>query len=203
MTWHQNFTIPRKPGLQFFSFSTFLGALIIPRAHNQKTHPFLQQYQTLSKNPHTSLSPFLSPTAMPKASTVAKPADSRLKRKGAGTGTKQSKKASKDPNRPKRPPSAFFVFMSEFRETFKKENPNNKSVAVVGKAGGKEWKSLSTADKAPYVERAEKLKEEYEKTLRAYNIGLAEGKTPSEEEGSDKSKSEVNDDDEDDDEDDE
>ena len=36
----------------------------------------------------------------------------RLKRKGAGTGTKQTKKrAAKDPNKPKRPPTAFFVFM--------------------------------------------------------------------------------------------
>lgn len=35
----------------------------------------------------------------------------RLKRKGAGAGRKQSKKAAKDPNKPKRPPSAFFVFM--------------------------------------------------------------------------------------------
>ncbi|KAK2427186.1 High mobility group [Trifolium repens] len=141
---------------------------------------------------------------MTKTASDAKPADNRLKRKGAGAGTKQSKKASKDPNKPKRPPSAFFVFMSEFRETFKKANPNNKSVAVVGKAGGKEWKAMSAADKAPYIATAEKKKEEYEKAIRAYNLGLSEGKNPSEEEGSDKSKSEVNDeDDDDDDEDDE
>ncbi|XP_040866101.1 HMG1/2-like protein-like isoform X1 [Glycine max] len=68
---------------------------------------------------------------MPKAKSDAKAADSRLKRKGAGAGRKQSRKAAKDPNKPKRPPSAFFVFMSEFREQFKKEHPNNKSVAVV------------------------------------------------------------------------
>ncbi|KAL5097913.1 hypothetical protein RYX36_002240 [Vicia faba] len=35
----------------------------------------------------------------------------RLKRKGTGAGTKQSKRAAKDPNKPKRLPSAFFVFM--------------------------------------------------------------------------------------------
>ncbi|CAJ2646766.1 HMG1/2-like protein isoform X1 [Trifolium pratense] len=138
---------------------------------------------------------------MTKTVSDAKPVDNRLKRKGAGAGTKQSKKANKDPNKPKRPPSAFFVFMSEFRERFKKENPNNKSVAVVGKAGGKEWKLMTAADKAPYMATAEKKKEEYEKAIRAYNLGLSEGKT--EEEGSDKSKSEVNDEDDDDDDDDE
>ncbi|KAK7252632.1 hypothetical protein RIF29_36719 [Crotalaria pallida] len=137
---------------------------------------------------------------MPKASSDAKPADNKLRRKGAGTGRKQGKKAAKDPNKPKRPPSAFFVYMSEFREQFKKENPNNKSVAAVGKAAGNNWKAMSDADKAPYVAKAEKKKEEYEKSLRAYNNGLASGK---EEEESDKSKSEVNDEDEDEEEDDE
>ncbi|RZB92917.1 HMG1/2-like protein isoform B [Glycine soja] len=141
---------------------------------------------------------------MPKAKSDAKAADSRLKRKGAGAGRKQSKKAAKDPNKPKRPPSAFFVFMSEFREQFKKEHPNNKSVAVVGKAGGDKWKSLSDAvicvhlmfqEKAPFVATAEKKKQEYEKTILAYNKKL-EGKN-SEEDESDKSKSEVNDDEED------
>ncbi|AES95321.2 high mobility group (HMG)-box protein [Medicago truncatula] len=88
------------------------------------------------------------------------------------------------------------IFRSEFRERFKKENPSNKSVAVVGKAGGKEWKALSDADKAPFIAKADKLKEEYEKTMRAYNMGITE-KNASEEEGSEKSKSEVNDDDED------
>ncbi|KAG9134149.1 hypothetical protein Leryth_004835 [Lithospermum erythrorhizon] len=59
--------------------------------------------------------------------------------------TKAEKKAKKDPNKPKRPPSAFFVFLEEFRKTFKKENPNVKAVSAVGKAGGQKWKSMSKA----------------------------------------------------------
>ncbi|KAL1370646.1 HMG1/2-like protein [Arachis duranensis] len=132
---------------------------------------------------------------MPKVKADAKAADNRLKRKGAGTGRKQAKKA-KDPNKPKRPPSAFFVFMSEFREQYKKEHPSNKSVAVVGKAGGDRWKSMSDADKAPYQAKAEKKKEEYERSMQAYNK-KQESKGASEEDESDKSKSEVNDEDED------
>ncbi|KAH1188755.1 HMG1/2-like protein [Glycine max] len=65
----------------------------------------------------------------------------------------------------------------------------------VGKAGGDKWKSLSDAEKAPFVATAEKKKQEYEKTILAYNKKL-EGKN-SEEDESDKSKSEVNDDEED------
>ncbi|KAL8120608.1 hypothetical protein AgCh_017686 [Apium graveolens] len=67
------------------------------------------------------------------------------KRKAVGKADKSGSKAKKgklanDPNKPKRPPSAFFVFVEEFRKTFKKENPN---VSDVGKAGGEKWKSLS------------------------------------------------------------
>uniref|UniRef100_I1JLG9 HMG box domain-containing protein n=1 Tax=Glycine max TaxID=3847 RepID=I1JLG9_SOYBN len=81
-----------------------------------------------------------------------KPVDDRKvgKRKASGkpgrsSAPKKEKKAKKDPNKPKRPPSAFFVFLEEFRKTFKAENPNVKAVSVVGKAGGEKWKSLSSA----------------------------------------------------------
>lgn len=106
-------------------------------------------------------------------------------------------KPTKDPNKPKRPASAFFVFMEDFRKQYKEKHPNNKSVSVVGKAGGDKWKSLSEAEKAPYVAKAEKRKADYDKTMIAYNKKLAEGKNDDEEE-SDKSRSEVHDDDEDD-----
>ncbi|KAM7519971.1 hypothetical protein LguiB_018933 [Lonicera macranthoides] len=139
-----------------------------------------------------------------RSKSETKKADSRLavKNKGAGgarAGKKPAKaaKAGKDPNKPKRPASAFFVFMEDFRKQYKEKHPNNKSVSVVGKAGGDKWKSLSEAEKAPYVAKAEKRKVDYEKTLQAYNKKLAEGKDAEDEEESDKSKSEVHDDDDD------
>ncbi|KAG5530012.1 hypothetical protein RHGRI_030395 [Rhododendron griersonianum] len=125
-----------------------------------------------------------------------KKADSKLAVKKSAPAPKAGKKpvakkakATKDPNKPKRPASAFFVFMEEFRKTFKEKHPNNKSVAAVGKAGGDKWKSLSTAEKAPFVAKAEKRKTEYNKNIEAYNKKLAEG--PADDEESDKSKSEV------------
>ncbi|CAN0927428.1 High mobility group B protein 2 [Linum grandiflorum] len=105
--------------------------------------------------------------------------------------TKKAGKAAKDPNKPKRPPSAFFVFMEDFREQFKKENPKNKSVAAVGKAAGAKWKSLTDAEKQPFMAKAEKRKAEYEKKMTAYNKGEAEAAAKDEE--SEKSMSEVND----------
>ena len=99
------------------------------------------------------------------------------KKGGAATkaGTKTSKgKAAKDPNKPKRPPSAFFVHMEEYRKQFNKEYPENKAVSAVGKAVGAKWKTMSEAEKAPYAAKAEKQKVEYEKNMKAYNKKQAE-----------------------------
>ncbi|XP_047317642.1 HMG1/2-like protein isoform X3 [Impatiens glandulifera] len=83
----------------------------------------------------------------------------------------------------------------DFRKQYKEKHPNNKSVAAVGKAAGDKWKSLSDAEKAPYISKAEKRKVDYNKSMDAYNKKLAGG--TGEEDESDKSKSEVNDEDED------
>ncbi|KAL8526687.1 hypothetical protein ACS0TY_015769 [Phlomoides rotata] len=109
--------------------------------------------------------------------------------------TAKDKKAKKDPNKPKRPPSAFFVFLEEFRKTFKKENPNVKAVSAVGKAGGEKWKSLSDAEKAPYEAKAAKRKQEYEKLMNAYNK-KQDSSDGEGDEGSEKSASVVHDDEE-------
>ncbi|KAJ9564670.1 hypothetical protein OSB04_000636 [Centaurea solstitialis] len=144
-----------------------------------------------------------------KSKSESKRPDSRLsvKKKAAAPAKKappaKKAKEAKDPNKPKRPASAFFVFMEDFRKQYKEKHPNNKSVSVVGKAGGDKWKSLSTAEKAPYVAKAEKRKSEYDVTIKAYNKKLSEAKDAEEdeEEESDKSKSEVHDDEEDEDDD--
>ncbi|CAI9115241.1 OLC1v1016094C3 [Oldenlandia corymbosa var. corymbosa] len=86
----------------------------------------------------------------------------------------RKEKKAKDPNKPKRPASAFLVFMEEFRKQFKEENPENKSVAVVGKAGGDKWKSLTDEEKAPYLAKTAKRKQEYERQMQAYNKRLVQ-----------------------------
>uniref|UniRef100_A0A287BEI7 High mobility group box 1 n=1 Tax=Sus scrofa TaxID=9823 RepID=A0A287BEI7_PIG len=60
----------------------------------------------------------------------------------------ETKKKFKDPNAPKRPPSAFFLFCSEYRPKIKGEHPG-----------------LSIGDVA---KKAAKLKEKYEKDIAAY-----------------------------------
>ncbi|KAJ6822345.1 HMG1/2-like protein [Iris pallida] len=106
--------------------------------------------------------------------------------------TKKELKAQKDPNKPKRPPSAFFVFLEEFRKIYKQDHPNVKAVSAVGKAGGEKWKSLSAAEKAPYEAKAAKRKSEYEKQMSAYNK-KQESTADDGDEESDRSKSEISD----------
>ncbi|XP_028187295.1 high mobility group B protein 7-like [Glycine soja] len=42
-------------------------------------------------------------------------------------------KKVKDPNMPKRPPTTFFVFLDDFRKSFKEANPDSKDAKRVGK----------------------------------------------------------------------
>ncbi|RXN08436.1 high mobility group B2-like protein [Labeo rohita] len=78
--------------------------------------------------------------------------------KGVGkTGRKK-----KDPNAPKRPPSAFFIFCSEYRPTVKSENPSL-TIGEIAKKLGELWSKQSTKDRAPYEQKAVKLREKYEK----------------------------------------
>ncbi|EYU43543.1 hypothetical protein ABFS82_03G007100 [Erythranthe guttata] len=121
-----------------------------------------------------------------KSKADSRKADSKL----AVKKTTKEKQSAKDPNKPKRPASAFFVFMEDFRKQYKEKHPTNKSVAAVCKAGGDKWKSMDEEEKAPYIATAEKRKKEYQGKMDVYNRKLS-GDGDDE---SDKSKSDVNDD---------
>eukprot|EP00271_Cylindrocystis_brebissonii_P004568 TRINITY_DN1630_c0_g1_i1.p1 TRINITY_DN1630_c0_g1~~TRINITY_DN1630_c0_g1_i1.p1 ORF type:complete len:243 (+),score=82.16 TRINITY_DN1630_c0_g1_i1:156-884(+) len=79
-------------------------------------------------------------------------------------------KAGKDPNAPKAPATPFFIFMEEFRKTYKEENGDVKGPEVA-KAGGAKWKEMSDEEKKPYLEEYAKRKEEYEMKLAEYKEG--------------------------------
>uniref|UniRef100_G1U2M7 HMG box domain-containing protein n=1 Tax=Oryctolagus cuniculus TaxID=9986 RepID=G1U2M7_RABIT len=80
---------------------------------------------------------------------------------------KADKKKFKDPNAPKRPPSAFFLFYSEYRPKIKGEHPGL-SIGDVAKKLGEMWNNTAADDKQPYEKKAAKLKEKYEKDIAAY-----------------------------------
>ncbi|XP_061362770.1 high mobility group B protein 7-like [Gastrolobium bilobum] len=90
-------------------------------------------------------------------------------------------KKVKDPNMPKRPPTAFFLFLDGFRKTFKEANPDSKDVKRVGKEAGEKWKSMTDEEKKPYFDKFVERKAEYEKAMESYNAAEDE-----DQEGSDK-----------------
>ncbi|XP_010248937.1 PREDICTED: high mobility group B protein 7-like [Nelumbo nucifera] len=119
-----------------------------------------------------------------RVTEVNKPTEKKRKAVSSEPKTKKSKKEKKvkDPNIPKRPPTAFFVFMEEFRKVYKEEHPDNKNVSVVSKEAGEKWKSMSDEEKKPYLDRVAGLKAEYEKAMEAYNAGKEEEQGGSERE---------------------
>uniref|UniRef100_A0A3Q3FQI7 HMG box domain-containing protein n=1 Tax=Labrus bergylta TaxID=56723 RepID=A0A3Q3FQI7_9LABR len=60
----------------------------------------------------------------------------------------------KDPNAPKRPPSAFFVFCSEYRPSVKQQYPGL-SIGDCAKKLGEMWSKLSQSEKLPYEEKGQ------------------------------------------------
>nr|XP_043608384.1 high mobility group B protein 7 isoform X2 [Erigeron canadensis] len=89
---------------------------------------------------------------------------------------KKAGKKERDPTKPKRPPTAFFLFMDDFRKTFKEANPDNKKVAVVAKEGGEKWKAMTDEEKKVYHDKAAELKENYQKSVLE-NLNDAENET--------------------------
>ncbi|XP_048652437.1 high mobility group protein B3-like [Marmota marmota marmota] len=90
------------------------------------------------------------------------------------------KRGKKDPDAPKRPPSGFLMFCSEFRPKIKSTHPGI-SIGEVAKNLGEMWKILSDGEKQPYITKAAKLKEKYKKDVADYKskrkFGGAKGPT--------------------------
>lgn len=79
---------------------------------------------------------------------------------GEAPAPKKSKKPTKDPNAPKRPMSAFFLYMGALRESFKEDNPEMSNKDIVSSISAN-WNELSDEDKTPFNEEAADLKKEY------------------------------------------
>lgn len=84
-----------------------------------------------------------------------------------------SGKRPKDDNKPKRPQSAYFLFLASFREKKKSsfEGMPNAHKELIRKAG-ETWNKLTPEEKKPFELLAEKEKESYEERMKEYNQGL-------------------------------
>ncbi|GJZ00033.1 high mobility group B protein 7-like protein [Tanacetum coccineum] len=94
-----------------------------------------------------------------------KPATEKKKSAKAKEPTLKKTKKERDPSKPKRLPTAFVLFMDDFRNEFKEAHPEYKKVSLVAKEGGEKWKSMIDEEKKCYTDRAAELKEVYQKAL--------------------------------------
>ncbi|CAE7755573.1 TFAM, partial [Symbiodinium pilosum] len=86
-------------------------------------------------------------------------------------GSTRTGKAKKDPNMPKRPKSAYILWVSDNYAALKKKvmakDPGAAPTEVMKEAGAA-WKKLAAASKKKYNTEAEKLKKEYTKEMEEY-----------------------------------
>jgi high mobility group protein B2 len=68
-------------------------------------------------------------------------------------------------DKPKRPLSAYMIWLNSAREQIKKENPGIK-VTEVAKRGGEIWREMK--DKSEWDAKAAKAKEDYEKLVKEF-----------------------------------
>ncbi|XP_075440325.1 FACT complex subunit SSRP1 [Ascaphus truei] len=81
--------------------------------------------------------------------------------------TSESKKV-KDPAAPKRPMSAYMLWLNASREKIKSENPGI-SIIDLSKRAGEIWKSMGRDKKEEWDRKAEEAKRDYEKAMKEYN----------------------------------
>jgi hypothetical protein len=78
-------------------------------------------------------------------------------------GRTKTEKKIKDPNKPKRPTSAYFYFVAKEREEAKKRGEDISRVAEWTKVVSAKWRELTSSQKKPFDEMAAKDKTRYEK----------------------------------------
>ncbi|KAH7960601.1 hypothetical protein HPB49_021474 [Dermacentor silvarum] len=102
-------------------------------------------------------------------------------------GMKQRKprrpKKERDANKPKRPPSAYFLWLAENRDKIKKDNPGF-GITDVTKRAGELWKEVT--DKTKWEEQAAEAAAKYKEDMAAYQASLKDRPQESDDEKEEK-----------------
>lgn len=70
-----------------------------------------------------------------------------------------------DPNKPKRPMTAYFIFLGDFRIKMKNRGINHKDIL---RLAGEEWRDMSEEKKKPYTLRSVEAGKKYEQEMAEY-----------------------------------
>ncbi|KAM4636764.1 FACT complex subunit SSRP1 [Discoglossus pictus] len=80
-------------------------------------------------------------------------------------------KKTKDPAAPKRPMSAYMLWLNASREKIKSENPGI-SITDLSKKAGEIWKGMGREKKEEWDKKAEEAKRDYEKAMKEYKENM-------------------------------
>lgn len=93
-------------------------------------------------------------------------------------GCKRSKsKATRDPDAPKKPMTAYFAWMNENRSRIKEENPGA-GLGEVAKIAGAEWKDVDSDEKGRLEEEYRENMVEYKNKMKNYTPKTSPKKAP-------------------------
>ncbi|XP_017879490.1 FACT complex subunit Ssrp1 [Ceratina calcarata] len=77
----------------------------------------------------------------------------------------RKQKKERDANKPKRPPTAFMIWLNSARDKIKADNPGI-AVTEIAKKGGEMWRELK--DKSEWEQKAAKAKKDYAASMKEY-----------------------------------
>ncbi|XP_022886179.1 high mobility group B protein 14 [Olea europaea var. sylvestris] len=70
--------------------------------------------------------------------------------------------------KPKKPPTAFFYYLEDFRKEYQERNPDVKSMRDVGKACGEKWKTMTYDEKVQYYDIATEKRAEFDRAVAEF-----------------------------------
>lgn len=88
----------------------------------------------------------------------------------SSTGNSRPQKKVKDPNAPKQPLSAYFLYQNQERDKIKQANPNF-SICEIAKELGKRWGEMPQEVKQHYTQKAEEERHRYDQDMAVYRGG--------------------------------
>ncbi|XP_062094001.1 high mobility group B protein 14-like [Humulus lupulus] len=96
---------------------------------------------------------------------------------------KHKKISSKiDAKKPKKPPTAFFFFLEDFRKVYQEQNPDVKSMRDIGKACGMKWKAMTYEEKVQYYDIATEKRAAFDGAIAEYTKRKESGEESEDEE---------------------
>ncbi|KAL1207345.1 High mobility group B protein 14 [Cardamine amara subsp. amara] len=101
------------------------------------------------------------------------------------TSQKKKKPAKLHSKMPKKPPTAFFYFLEDFRKQYKEQNPEVKSMREIGKTCGEKWKTMTYEEKVKYYDIATVKREEFHRSMTEYTKRMESGEYDESETNSD------------------